>query len=177
MSTELLIVIVSALSILVTGIASALVVYTRSRLANVAKRDDPGFQKSLEDSLLTRIDEERAQRKAELADVKKRADDERIERKIELADIKIQHTAELVAERLKHTGEYSGLLRKSDSLESRFDTFRVDSEQKYKTDTDALRARVDALEKIIKDLQQTVAGLTAENATLKREAGQSSGET
>jgi hypothetical protein len=172
MSTELLIVIVSALSILVTGIASALVVYFRSRLANVAKRDDPDFQKELEKSLLNRINEEQAQRIKELAAVTQRADDERIQRKVELADIKIEHKGELVAERLKHVGEYSSLLRKSDSLESRFDTFRVESETKYKTDTDALRTRVDTLEKIIKDLQQTVAGLQAENATLRREAGQ-----
>lgn len=188
-SAELLVALVSALSILVTGVAGALVVYFKRHFENVAKRSDPEFQRQLEESLLARIDEERAQRKIELAEVKERAEEERVQRKTELAEIKVEHKAELVAERLKFTNEHDKLLQKFASLETRFDTFRVDSDSKYKADTDALKLRVDAaerrvevaekrvetLETVIKDLQQTVAGLTAENTTLKREAGRTDG--
>lgn len=175
MSTELWAIV----STLLLGLAGALAVYAR----NIAKRSDPNFQKELEDGLLARIEEERAQRRAELSDVKRWAEEERVQRRTELAELKIEHKGELVVERVKFTNEQAALLQKFNLLEARFDKFRGDSEIRYKTDTDALLLRVDAaekrvelLEKTIVDLQLTVAGLTAENATLKREAGQTGNE-
>lgn len=163
------------ISTLALGIAGALAICFR----NLAKRSDPVFQKQLEDSLLARIDEERAQRKAELAEVKKHSDEERAQLKRELAEVKVENRAELVAAKLEFKVERDGLILKVAALESKLDTFKADSDLKYRTDTDALLLRVDAaekrveaLEKIIVGLQHRVDALAAENTTLKREAGQ-----
>lgn len=168
-------------STLLLGIAGALVIYFR----NIAKRSDPAFQKQLEDSLLTRLDEERNQRKIEIAEVKKHSEEERAQHKAELAEIKVENRAELVAAKLDFKNERDGLLQRLAALELKFDALRTDSEARYQTDTAALILRVDVaekrvdvaerrvevLEKVIEELRRTVAGLTAENTTLKREAG------
>lgn len=69
------------------------------------------------------------------------------------------------AERLRFTNEHESLLQKFGTLETKFDTFREIAEK-----------RAETLEATIEALKQTVAGLTAENNTLKREAGQAAPE-
>lgn len=159
------------------GVATALALHFR----NLAKRSDPDFQQKLEQGLLERLDEERAQRKIELADVKKHAEEERLQRKEELRENKIEATAALVAAKLEFKGERDGLLAKLAALELKFDALKADSETKYRTDTEALLQRVDAAEKRVEiaerrveiaekrveTLEKIVAGLTAENAGLR----------
>lgn len=176
MSPELLAIVIAVVTILAIGAARVLVDYLKNRVDNSAKRADPDFQRNLENSLLERINEEREQRRIELLGVRKQAEEERNRSKEELRDLKVENRAELVAAKLEFKGERDALTQKLMVLEVKFDTFRAESDTKYRTDTDALKLRVDTLEAIIKELQETVAGLKAENATLKREAGQTTGD-
>jgi hypothetical protein len=154
------------ISTLGMGIVGALALYFR----NLAKRSDPDFQQKLQKDFLVHLDEERAQRRAELADVTNRATEERSQRKEELRELKIDNRAELVAVKLEFKTERDGLIAKLAALELRFDTLKMESEARYKTDTEALSQRVEALEKVIVDLQREIADLKTENAGLRSDA-------